>query len=131
MSTCYPQPGSVRISDRETLTLVSNYSSSRRHIGVMGLFYILVADPLRNSPSSLHHAVKVRFYTLPQSCQLPYSRNDILNIFGSYQMQRETLGSHSSWAKGLIGVVIALSVVVAGYRGCLSPRQSGFERVAI
>ncbi|WOH05479.1 hypothetical protein DCAR_0624896 [Daucus carota subsp. sativus] len=104
MSTCYPQPGSVRISDRETLTLVSNYSSTRRHIGVMGLFYILVADPSHDSSPSLHHAVK---------------------------MHRETLGSHSSWAKGLIGVVIALSVVVAGYRGCLSPRQSGFERVAI
>ncbi|KAG8388170.1 hypothetical protein BUALT_Bualt02G0098000 [Buddleja alternifolia] len=46
MSTCYPSPGSVKISAGETLTLVSNYSSScsRGHTGVMGLFYILLAD---------------------------------------------------------------------------------------
>ncbi|CAI9113770.1 OLC1v1014439C1 [Oldenlandia corymbosa var. corymbosa] len=44
MSTCYPQPGSVKISDGETLTVVSNYSSAQGHTGVMGLFYILVAD---------------------------------------------------------------------------------------
>ncbi|XP_058092871.1 uncharacterized protein LOC131239272 [Magnolia sinica] len=49
MSTCYPKPGSVKISDGEVLTLKSNYSSSQIHTGVMGLFYILVADlPLKN-----------------------------------------------------------------------------------
>ena len=46
MSTCYPQPGSMKIMDGETLTLESNYSSSRRHTGVMGLFYLLVAEEL-------------------------------------------------------------------------------------
>lgn len=51
MSTCYPQPGSIKISNGEMLTLVSNYSSSRPHTGVMGLFYILVA----NSYSSPNH----------------------------------------------------------------------------
>ncbi|KAJ6837697.1 uncharacterized protein M6B38_119375 [Iris pallida] len=45
MSTCYPEPGSVRISDGELLTFESNYSSSQLHTGVMGLFYFLVADP--------------------------------------------------------------------------------------
>ncbi|XP_073300111.1 uncharacterized protein [Primulina huaijiensis] len=44
MSTCYPKPGSLKISDGETLTLVSKYSSARRHAGVMGLFSILLAD---------------------------------------------------------------------------------------
>lgn len=44
MSTCYPSPGTVKISDGELLTLVSNYSNARRHTGVMGLFYLLVAD---------------------------------------------------------------------------------------
>ncbi|PIN04734.1 hypothetical protein CDL12_22731 [Handroanthus impetiginosus] len=44
MSTCYPSPGSVKISAGEMLTLVSNYSSTRRHTGVMGLFYLLVSD---------------------------------------------------------------------------------------
>ncbi|KAG5057807.1 hypothetical protein AAZX31_05G116600 [Glycine max] len=46
MSTCYPQPGSVKIIDGETITLESNYSSSRGHTGVMGLFYLLVAEQL-------------------------------------------------------------------------------------
>ncbi|XP_022771244.1 uncharacterized protein LOC111314301 [Durio zibethinus] len=46
MSTCYPQPGTVKISKGETLILESNYSSFRYHTGVMGLFYILVAEQL-------------------------------------------------------------------------------------
>nr|AFK39203.1 unknown [Lotus japonicus] len=46
MSTCYPQPGSVKVFDGETVTLESNYSSSQRHSGVMGLFYLLVAEQL-------------------------------------------------------------------------------------
>ncbi|KAJ7957153.1 Stress up-regulated Nod 19 [Quillaja saponaria] len=49
MSTCYPQPGSVKINDGEVLTLESNYSSTKRHTGVMGLFYILLAEQLPNS----------------------------------------------------------------------------------
>lgn len=44
MSTCYPEPGTVKVSDGEVLTMVSNYSSERQHTGVMGHFYILVAD---------------------------------------------------------------------------------------
>ncbi|XP_073134882.1 uncharacterized protein [Henckelia pumila] len=43
-STCYPKRGSVKISDGETLTLVSRYSSVRKHAGVMGLFNIYLAD---------------------------------------------------------------------------------------
>lgn len=45
MTTCYPQPGSIKVWDGETLTLESNYSSSELHTGVMGLFYLLVAEP--------------------------------------------------------------------------------------
>ncbi|XP_066331023.1 uncharacterized protein [Miscanthus floridulus] len=44
MSTCYPRPGDVKVRDGEALTVVSRYSSERRHTGVMGLFYILVAE---------------------------------------------------------------------------------------
>ncbi|XP_070668667.1 uncharacterized protein [Malus domestica] len=44
MTTCYPWPGSVKIKDGETLTVVSNYESTQLHSGVMGLFYILVAE---------------------------------------------------------------------------------------
>jgi len=46
MSTCYPQPGSVKITDDETLTLEIRYNNKKGHTGVMGLFYILVADKL-------------------------------------------------------------------------------------
>ncbi|RZC53783.1 hypothetical protein C5167_012644 [Papaver somniferum] len=49
MSTCYPQPGSVKILDGETLVFESNYSSSSKHTGVMGYFYILVSDQLPKS----------------------------------------------------------------------------------
>ncbi|XVF08572.1 hypothetical protein REPUB_Repub07fG0014900 [Reevesia pubescens] len=46
MSTCYPKPGTIKISKGETLILESNYSSIQDHTGVMGLFYILVAEKL-------------------------------------------------------------------------------------
>ncbi|XP_051202943.1 uncharacterized protein [Lolium perenne] len=51
MSTCYPKPGSIKVSDSEVLTVVSNYSSDRQHTGVMGLFYILVAEPQQLAPA--------------------------------------------------------------------------------
>ncbi|KAG9137146.1 hypothetical protein Leryth_011975 [Lithospermum erythrorhizon] len=44
MTTCYPRPGTLKINKGEMLTLISNYSNFKRHTGVMGLFYILVAD---------------------------------------------------------------------------------------
>ncbi|XP_072999667.1 uncharacterized protein [Typha latifolia] len=53
MSTCYPKPGTVKVADGETLTLVSNYSSTQMHTGVMGLFYILVADQKAGSKITL------------------------------------------------------------------------------
>lgn len=69
MSTCYPKPGSVKISDGETLILESNYSSSQQHTGVMGLFYILVAEP---SPDRSHFfqsqfnvCINFTFFILP------------------------------------------------------------------
>ncbi|PNX73499.1 stress up-regulated Nod 19 protein [Trifolium pratense] len=46
MSTCYPKPGSVKIINGETLTLESFYNNTKEHTGVMGLFYLLVADTL-------------------------------------------------------------------------------------
>ncbi|KAJ4975754.1 hypothetical protein NE237_000860 [Protea cynaroides] len=44
MTSCYIQPGTVRVFDKETLILESYYNSTQKHTGVMGLFYILVAD---------------------------------------------------------------------------------------
>lgn len=101
MSTCYPQPGSVRISDGETLSLVSNYSSAQQHIGVMGLFYILVADPLRRSNPSLHNAVRVRFYTLTLLCQIPYCKSSISNMFFGYNRCNE-----KHWSAPPIGLKV-------------------------
>ncbi|KAK8586547.1 hypothetical protein V6N13_010137 [Hibiscus sabdariffa] len=46
ISSCYPKPGTMKISKGETLILESNYSNIRRHTGVMGLFSIFVADQL-------------------------------------------------------------------------------------
>ncbi|PON97491.1 Stress up-regulated Nod [Trema orientale] len=54
MSTCYPQHGSVKILDGETLIHESNYNSSQTHTGVMGLFYILVANQLPNPKLFMH-----------------------------------------------------------------------------
>lgn len=68
MSTCYPQPGSLTLYDGETLVLESNYSSSRKHTGVMGLFYILVADQLPQQTPYLESLIsKVDIVQLPLS----------------------------------------------------------------
>ncbi|XP_031104787.1 uncharacterized protein LOC116009795 [Ipomoea triloba] len=53
MTTCYPQPGSIKIVEGEMLTIASNYSTRLSHTGVMGMFYILVAEPLQKCNSTL------------------------------------------------------------------------------
>ncbi|XP_010255827.1 PREDICTED: uncharacterized protein LOC104596392 isoform X2 [Nelumbo nucifera] len=67
MSACYPHPGSVQVSSGETLTLESNYSSTQKHTGVMGLFYILVADPPPESmlllQNSVHESMRFSKYS--------------------------------------------------------------------
>lgn len=55
MSTCYPRPGSIEILDGETVILESSYSSTQKHTGVMGLFYILVADQVPTSQKSFYY----------------------------------------------------------------------------
>ncbi|XP_020595123.1 uncharacterized protein LOC110035229 [Phalaenopsis equestris] len=59
MSTCYPNPGSVNIRDGELLTLVSNYSNLRMHVGAMGFFYILLAEPQPKLTSFLSQELTV------------------------------------------------------------------------
>ncbi|KAL0692197.1 hypothetical protein Bca4012_059377 [Brassica carinata] len=51
MSSCYPEP--VKVSYGETLIMEFNYSNVVGHTGVMGLFYILVAQQLPEPVSSL------------------------------------------------------------------------------
>ncbi|KAK9684372.1 hypothetical protein RND81_10G205700 [Saponaria officinalis] len=60
MSTCYPKPGSLMIHDGEALVLESNYSSFQKHTGVMGLFYIMVADQLPQRISHLDSLISVK-----------------------------------------------------------------------
>ncbi|KAH9328359.1 hypothetical protein KI387_000467 [Taxus chinensis] len=54
MSSCYPEPGSVQIHGGETLKLQSKYNKERGHTGVMGLFYLLIADPIHSSALYSH-----------------------------------------------------------------------------
>ncbi|CAI0376392.1 unnamed protein product [Linum tenue] len=44
ISTCQPEPGSVWINDGEMIVHETVYTAARRRTGVMGLFYLLVAD---------------------------------------------------------------------------------------
>ncbi|OIT38772.1 PREDICTED: uncharacterized protein LOC109238982 [Nicotiana attenuata] len=60
MSTCYPKPGSIKILEGETVTLISNYSNTQRHTGVMGLFYILVAESSPKPNSTLQYSTDIR-----------------------------------------------------------------------
>ncbi|KAJ0610932.1 putative stress up-regulated Nod 19 [Helianthus annuus] len=55
-STCYPEPGTMRIAKGEALTVESNYSNEKRHTGVMGHFYILIA----NTSFNFNEPVQVR-----------------------------------------------------------------------
>ncbi|CAN1177975.1 hypothetical protein LINPERHAP2_LOCUS33418 [Linum perenne] len=61
MTTCYPELGSLKLTAGEELVLESNYTSTntRGHIGVMGLFYIMVADQAPPSMTLLHDSVSV------------------------------------------------------------------------
>ncbi|KAJ8752549.1 hypothetical protein K2173_005438 [Erythroxylum novogranatense] len=71
MSTCYPQPGTVKVSQGEKLVLESNYSATIKHTGVMGLFYILVAEqepktwPFRHIGHRAHENLKLSAYAWP------------------------------------------------------------------
>ncbi|KAL8126574.1 hypothetical protein AgCh_013734 [Apium graveolens] len=103
MSTCYPTPGSVRIADGETLYLDSNYSSAQRHTGAMGIFYILVAEPLPNTKSFLQAA---------------------------FEIGGGTEKSSFVWVGVLFGAGIAMAVFV-GYRKLRSPREDGYAPIVI
>ncbi|CAH1443613.1 unnamed protein product [Lactuca virosa] len=62
MTTCYPNPGSIKITKDEVLNLESNYNSEKSHTGVIGLFYIIVAD----SSSTLDASVQIhQDYVVP------------------------------------------------------------------
>jgi len=102
MSTCYPQPGSVNISDGEILILESNYSSSRSHTGVMGLFYLLIADPSTKSTSFLHAPL---------------------------QMRGKPKKPHFVWGEVFFGVSIAVAVIAAYRRK--SQRDDGYESIVV
>ncbi|KAL1533263.1 hypothetical protein AAHA92_33168 [Salvia divinorum] len=95
LSECPPvilhPPGSVKISAGETLTLVSNYSSAQRHTGVMGLFYILIADSSLKPAASFQHSPA--------------------------QVHMNTMTSYLGWPIALFGVGLILALVLIIYNG--------------
>ncbi|KAI4297324.1 hypothetical protein L6164_037218 [Bauhinia variegata] len=56
MTAYYPQPGSVKIMDGETLKMVFNYSNSKSHTRLMGLFHFMVAEQLSFFPTTVREA---------------------------------------------------------------------------
>ncbi|KAJ6832047.1 uncharacterized protein M6B38_345290 [Iris pallida] len=99
MSSCYPKPGSAQVSDGELLTVVSNYSNTRLHTGVMGLFYIFVAEPIPQQ-----NLVLPRAQTQDKS---------IMHILSSSPWVAE--GMNYWWAFVLVGGIMAV-VIVISYR---------------
>ncbi|XP_076893625.1 uncharacterized protein LOC143545666 isoform X2 [Bidens hawaiensis] len=83
MSTCYPKPGSVKIAKGEYVTLESNYNNEKGHTGVMGHFYILVAD----SSDNLNEPVEIN----EESLNMPIA----------------------FWGVGVFGLAICAGVLVA------------------
>ncbi|XP_010546109.1 PREDICTED: uncharacterized protein LOC104818287 [Tarenaya hassleriana] len=62
MSTCYPEP--VKVTKGETLVFESNYSSAIGHTGVMGLFYIMVAQQLPDHGNSFPALIRGNLKTV-------------------------------------------------------------------
>ncbi|KAL3812576.1 hypothetical protein ACJIZ3_013844 [Penstemon smallii] len=100
MSTCYPSPGSLKISAGEMLTLVSKYNSTKTHTGVMGLFYLLIADP---------------------------SANPNVTLNGQLEAHKSVITSNFGWAIALFGAaLVGVVVLVFGRR---SGREEGYEAI--
>ncbi|XP_022134628.1 uncharacterized protein LOC111006852 [Momordica charantia] len=59
MSTCYPQPGSVKINNGEMMTVESKYDPTQNHTGVMALFHVMVAQKLPKSLLKMEALSKV------------------------------------------------------------------------
>ncbi|KAF3790464.1 hypothetical protein EJ110_NYTH16481 [Nymphaea thermarum] len=96
MTTCYPQPGSVKVLDGETLTLESNYSRSEIHTGVMGLFYILVADPINIPAHSIGNEIVQPMRKLPThvAVSLFACVAIILAVGTAYILKKEDVGGY-------------------------------------
>ncbi|XP_042482892.1 uncharacterized protein LOC122063261 isoform X2 [Macadamia integrifolia] len=100
MSSCYPQPGTVKVFEGETLILESRYNSTQKHTGVMALFYILVADP----PPKPMHSLQTSVHEL--------------KMLSKY-----------AWALVFIGVAVAVAVILSvGYLQ-RNERESGYQSI--
>ena len=101
MSTSYPEPGTVKISKGETIIVESNYSSVRLLTGLMGLFYILVADEPPKPMYSSYALVQARDNVV------------LLNIL---------------WAAvALMGTVTIIAVAIRYRRKC--ERKDGYQTI--
>lgn len=100
MSTCYPKPGSVKIANGENLILESKYSNAQKHTGVMGLFYILVADRTLKHTTSLASLVHVSSYSTFKLCGLSLSQSLSLTHTHKFN-QYKLLWLGYLWANGV------------------------------
>ncbi|KAF3614991.1 putative beta-1,4-xylosyltransferase IRX10L-like [Capsicum annuum] len=111
MSSCYPRPGSMKISEGEMVTLLSNYSNAQRHTGVMGLFYLLVAD---------HQQSLIRSY-IPQ-IEFPELVSSSLIQTGEIVILHNAIG-----ALAVFGIALLVGAVVI-YQ-CRNQREEGYEPI--
>ncbi|PHT32204.1 hypothetical protein CQW23_28541, partial [Capsicum baccatum] len=111
MSSCYPRPGSMKISEGEMVTLLSNYSNAQRHTGVMGLFYLLVAD---------HQQSLIRSY-IPQ-IEFPELVSSSLIQTGEIVILHNAIG-----ALAVFGIALLVGAVVIYQRR--NQREEGYEPI--
>ncbi|CAN0920475.1 hypothetical protein LINGRAHAP2_LOCUS32063 [Linum grandiflorum] len=102
MSTCYPEPGSVVINDGELLVHESVYIADRRRTGVMGLFYLLVADP-----QPQHHNTTSTTTASSNFMRLPSLMSEMLTV--TWPEGGLTTGAFV----GVGGMIILAAVVLA------------------
>ncbi|KAL4384202.1 hypothetical protein GQ457_15G007180 [Hibiscus cannabinus] len=107
MTTCYPQPGAIKISKGETLILESNYTSIRHHTGVMGLFYIMVADqlpkPMLILPAAVQTEDSIMLLTLLWAAVALTGVVAVISVAIRYQLKRE--GEDEYEAIGIVNVL--------------------------
>jgi len=63
------------VRDGEVLTVVSNYSSERQHTGVMGLFYILMAEHKQQQQLPAAAGKPGLCFSFPVSCEQSVSES--------------------------------------------------------
>ncbi|XP_047327946.1 uncharacterized protein LOC124931510 [Impatiens glandulifera] len=118
MSVCYPATDSVKILDGEIIELETNYSNTKRHTGVMGLFYLLLADS-----HNLHQLSS--FNSSSSLLQVSSS-----SLYKDFVLEKVATLSVTVWGVALFGLAI-FSVVIATIiaKRKIEERKSGYESI--